>query len=137
MTPIQVLNEILNNCYDAPVLVKPSLVQVLIPKHKASQIDKMMTTLKETSKWISTNIRNSAEKPMSKRLSDELATIMKFSIPKERLPFQPKLEAHFKYQVDIDVDKFNKQCVKSKNKKLMEFAEMLSSKVYTDISRTP
>jgi hypothetical protein len=101
MTPIQVLNEILNNRYNAPMLMKPFLVQVLIPKHKASQIDKMMTTLKETSKWISTNKRNSAEKPMSKRLSEELATIMEFSTPKDRLTFQPKLEVHFKYQLTL------------------------------------
>ncbi len=47
------------------MLQTPFLVQVLIPKHGASQIDKMMTTLKESSKWISTNKRNSAE-----RLSD-------------------------------------------------------------------
>jgi hypothetical protein len=64
--------------------MKPFSVQVLVPKHKASHIDKMMTTLKETSKWISTNKRNSAEKPMSKRLSEELATILEFSTPQNK-----------------------------------------------------
>jgi hypothetical protein len=53
--PIQVLNDILNNDYEAPMLQTPFLVQVLITKHRASQINDMMTMLKENSKWISTN----------------------------------------------------------------------------------
>ncbi len=85
--PIQVLNDILNNDYEAPMLQTPFLVQVLIPKHGASQIDNMMTMLKENSTWISTNKRNSAEKTMAKRLSEELAIIMDFSKPKERSNF--------------------------------------------------
>jgi ribosomal protein S7 len=104
--PIQVLNDILNNDYEAPMLQTPFLVQVIIPKHGASQIDDMMTTFKENSKWISTNKRNSAEKTMAKRLSEELAIIMDFSKPKERSKFRPKLHAKFKYQVDMDSDKF-------------------------------
>ncbi len=84
--PIQVLNDNLNNDYEAPMLQTPFLVQVLIPKHGASQIKDMMTTL---SKWISTNNRNSAEKMMAKRLSEELAIIMDFSKPKERSKFGP------------------------------------------------
>jgi hypothetical protein len=43
---------------------------------------------------------------MSKRQAEDLATIMKFSTPKERLTFRRKLEAPFKYQVDMDVDTF-------------------------------
>ncbi len=81
--PIQVLNDILNNHYQAPMLQTDLLVQVLIPKHEASQINDMMTTLKENSKWISTNKKNLAEKTMAKRLSEELAIIMEFSTPKE------------------------------------------------------
>jgi hypothetical protein len=69
--PIQVLNDILNKDYEAPMLQTPFLVQVLILKHGSSQINSMMTTLKENSKWISTNKRNSAEKTMAKRLSEE------------------------------------------------------------------
>jgi hypothetical protein len=84
------------------------LVQVLIPKHGASQINDMMPTLKENSKWISTNKRNSAEKTMAKRLSEELAIIMDFSKLKERSKFRPKLHAKIKYQVDMDSDKFCK-----------------------------
>jgi hypothetical protein len=68
----------------------------------------MMTMLKENSKWISTNTRNSAEKTMAKRLSEELAIIMEFSTPKERSTFQPKLHAKFKYQVDMDSSKLCK-----------------------------
>ncbi len=82
--PIQVLNDILNNDYEAPMLQTPFLVQVLIHKHRASQINNMMTMLKENSKWISINKRNSAEKTVAKRLSEELAIIMDFSKPKER-----------------------------------------------------
>jgi hypothetical protein len=37
----------------------------------------------------------------------------------------------------MDVDTFNKKCGKNKSKKLMEFAEMLSSKVYTDYINDP
>jgi hypothetical protein len=47
----------------------------------------MMITLKESSIWIPTNKRNSAEKTMAKRLSEELAIIMDFSKPKERSKF--------------------------------------------------
>ncbi len=85
--PIQVLNDILNNDYESPMLQTPFLIQVIIPKYGASQIDDMMTTLKENSKWISTNKRNSAEKTMAKRLSEELAIIVDFSKPKERSKF--------------------------------------------------
>jgi hypothetical protein len=85
--PIQVFNDILNNDYEAPMLQTPFLVQVLIPKLRASQINNMMTTLKENSQWISTNKRNSTEKTIAKRLSEELAIIMDFSKPKERSKF--------------------------------------------------
>jgi hypothetical protein len=107
--PIHVLNDIINNDYEAPMLQTPFLVQVLIPKHRASQINNMMTTPKESSKWISTNKRNSAEKMMAKRLSEKLAIIMDFSKQKERSIFQSKLHAKFKYQVDMDSNKFCKK----------------------------
>jgi hypothetical protein len=74
---------------------------------------------------------------MSKRLAEDLATIMEFSTQKERLTFRLKLEAAFKYQVDMDVDLFDNKCGKSKNKKSIQFAEMLSSKVYTDYIKDP
>ncbi len=48
--PIQLLNDILNNDYEAPMLQTPFLVQVLILKHRASQIDDMMTTLSQNQK---------------------------------------------------------------------------------------
>jgi hypothetical protein len=55
MFPIQVLNAILNGNFDAPMLMNPSLVQVLLPAHTKLQIDALMNTLKESSMWISTN----------------------------------------------------------------------------------
>jgi hypothetical protein len=55
MSPIQVLNAILNGNFDAPMLMNPFLVQVLLPAHKKLQIDALMNTLKESRMWISTN----------------------------------------------------------------------------------
>ncbi len=78
MSPIQVLNAILNGNFNAPMLMNPFLVQVFLPAHKKLQIDTMINTLKESSMWVSTNEKLSAEKPISKQLSDELTTIMEF-----------------------------------------------------------
>jgi hypothetical protein len=63
---MDVLNAILNNQFDAPMLMTAFLVQVLVPKHKNFQIDTLTTTLKQSSMWISTNKKLSAEKPISK-----------------------------------------------------------------------
>jgi hypothetical protein len=137
MSTIQVLNEIFNNRFEATMLMTPFTVQVLIPKHNTSQIDNMITTLKETSKWISTNKRTSAEKPISKRLAEELTTIMTFSTPHQREYFQPKLEAKFKYQVDCDKDKFDKICNKQNGNKWVMLPEMLSSKDFSKYIKDP
>jgi hypothetical protein len=53
-----------------------------------------------------------AEKPISKRLADELTTIMEFSTPHQRNTYWPVPEEHFKYQIDIDKDKFDNVCKK-------------------------
>ncbi len=74
---MNILNAILNNRFDAPMLMTAFLVQVLVPKLKNFQIDTLMTTLKQCSMF-------SAEKPISKRLTDELTTIMEFSTPHQR-----------------------------------------------------
>ncbi len=81
MSPIQVLNAILNGNFDAPILMNLFSVQVLLPAHKKLQIDTLMNTLKESSMWISTNKKLSTEKPISKRLADELTMIMVFPHP--------------------------------------------------------
>jgi hypothetical protein len=78
---MDVLNAILNNRFDAPMLMTAFLVQILVPKHKNFQIDTLMTTLKQSSILISTNKKLSAEKSISKWLADELTTIMGFSTP--------------------------------------------------------
>ena len=52
---MDVLNAILNNLFDAPMLMIAFFVQVLVPKHKNFQIDTLMTTLKQSSMLISTN----------------------------------------------------------------------------------
>jgi ABC-type amino acid transport substrate-binding protein len=49
ISPIQVLNAILNGNLDALMLMNPFLVQVLLPAHKKLQIDALMNTLKESS----------------------------------------------------------------------------------------
>jgi hypothetical protein len=81
---IEVLNEILNGSFNAPMLMNPFSVQLLLPAHKKLQIDASMNTLKESSMWISTNKKLSAEKPISKWLVNELTTIMEFSTPIQR-----------------------------------------------------
>jgi hypothetical protein len=55
MSPIQVLNAILNGNFDALMSMNPFFVQVLLPAHKKLQIDALMNTLKESNMWISTN----------------------------------------------------------------------------------
>jgi hypothetical protein len=70
MSPMDVLNAILNNRFDTPMLMTAFLVQILVPKHKNFQIDTLMTTMKQSSMWISTNKKLSAKKPISKRLAD-------------------------------------------------------------------
>jgi hypothetical protein len=65
MTPLDHLNEIFEGHVEALMLMTPFSVQVLFPKLKNSQIHKMMTTLKETSKRISNNEKLSAEKSIS------------------------------------------------------------------------
>jgi hypothetical protein len=84
MSPIKVLNEILNGSVDAPMLLNPFSVQLLLPAHKKIQIDALMNTLKESSMCISTNKKLSAEKPISKQLVDELKMIMESSTPVQR-----------------------------------------------------
>ncbi len=70
--PIQVLNSILNKEFDAPILMNPFPVhQVLLPSNKKLKIDALMTTLKETSMWISTNKklqRNQSQNSLQKNL---------------------------------------------------------------------
>jgi hypothetical protein len=112
MSPIEVLNEILNGSFDAPMLMNPFLVQVLLPAHKKLQIAALMSTMKESSMWISTNKKLSAEKPISKRLADELTMIMDFSTPVQRNKYRTIPEERFKYQSDVDKNKFEKLCLK-------------------------
>jgi hypothetical protein len=75
MSPIQVLNAILNRDFNAPKLMNPFLIWVLLTAHKKLQVDALMNTLKESIMWILTNKKLSAEKPISKWLADELTMI--------------------------------------------------------------
>jgi hypothetical protein len=107
MSPMDVLNAILNNQFNAPMLMTAFLVQVLLSKNKNFQIVTSMTTLKESSMWVSTNKKLTTEKPILKWLADKLTTIMEFSTPHQRNKYRPVSEEQFKYQVDIDKDKFD------------------------------
>ncbi len=109
---MDILNAILNNQFNAPMLMTSFLVQVLVPKHKNFQIDTLMTTLKQSSMWISTNKKLSADKPILKWLTDELTTIIECSTPHQRNKYWPVPEEQFKYQIDIDKDKFDNVCKK-------------------------
>jgi hypothetical protein len=67
-----------------------------------------MNTLKESSMWISTNKKLSAEKPISKWLADELSMIVKFSTPLQRNKYRPIPEEQFKYQSDVEKISFKR-----------------------------
>jgi hypothetical protein len=60
MSHMDVLNAIFNSQFDAPMLMTAFLVHVIVPKHKNFQINTLMTTLKQSSMWISTNKKLSA-----------------------------------------------------------------------------
>ncbi len=109
MSPIQLLNAILNSNFNAPMLMNLFLVQVLLPAHKILLIDALMNTFKESSMWISTNEKLSAEKPISKRLADELTTITEFSTFLQRNKYRPIPEEQCKYQSDVK-NRFKKLC---------------------------
>jgi hypothetical protein len=116
MSPVEVFNEILKGSFDAPMLMNPFSVQVLLLAHKQLQIDALMNTLNASSMWISTNKKLSAEKPISKWLADELKTIIEFSKPIQRNKYQQIPEKRFKCQSDVDKNKFEMLCKNRTNK---------------------
>jgi hypothetical protein len=86
--------------------------------------------------WISINTKLSAEKPILKRLADELTTIIECSTPHQRNKYWPVPEEQFKYQVDIDKDKFDNIC-KKKEEHWMQYPQVLSSDEYTNYIKYP
>jgi hypothetical protein len=138
MSPIEALNEILNESFDAPMLMNPFSVQLLLPAHKKLQIGALMNTLKEySSMWISTNKKLSAEKPISKRLADELTMIMEFSTPVQRNKYRPIPEEQFKYHSDGDKNKFEKLCSKQSEQSYAQYPGLLASDDYTNYINDP
>jgi hypothetical protein len=111
---MEIGNTILNNQFEATILMTAFLVQVLLPKHNNFQIDTLMNTLKESGMWISINENLSAEKPISKWLADELTTIMELSTPHQRNKYQPDPEEYFRYHNNLEKDKFNNACLKKR-----------------------
>jgi hypothetical protein len=137
MSPIQVLNSILNGDFDAPMLMNPFPVQVLLPSHKKLKIENLMNTLKESSMWISTNKKLSAEKPISKRLANELTKIMEFSTPLQRNKYRHIPEKQFKYQSDVEKSKFEKLCSKQGEQYYAQYPDLLASDEYTNCIKDP
>jgi hypothetical protein len=95
-----------------------------------------MTTLKQSSVWISTNKKLSAEKPISKQLTDELTTIIECSTPHQRNKYRPVPKEQFKYQVDIDKNMFDNVC-KKRGEHWMQYPQVLSSDKYTNYIKDP
>ncbi len=133
---MDVLNAILNKQFDTPMLMTAFSAQLLVPKHKNFPINTLMTMLKQSSMWISTNKKLSAEKPISKRLADILTMIMEFSTPHQGNKYRPVPEEQFKYQVDIDKDKFD-NVWKKKGEHWMQYPQVLSSDNYTNYIKDP
>lgn len=104
--PIEVLNEIINNNFSAKMLPKSFPVQVIYTSNHSCQIQSLFKTLIESSTWISTNKRSSAEKQISTRLSEALQQVMTLSTENERNNFRPKLVHKFKYQRDLSAENF-------------------------------
>jgi hypothetical protein len=86
----------------------------------------------------SQQIRNfSAEKPISKWLADELTMIMEFSTPVQRNKYQPIPEEQFKYQSDVDKNKFEKLCSKQSEESYAQYPGFLASDDYTNYINDP
>ncbi len=137
MSPIQVLNSILNGDFDAPMLMNPFPVQVLLPSHKKLKIDALLNALKGSSMSISTNKTLSAEKSISKWLTDELTKIMEFSTPLQRNKYRPIPEGQFKYQSDVEKSKFEKLCSKQGEQYYAQYPDLLASDEYTNYIKDP
>jgi hypothetical protein len=75
-------------------------------------------------------LKLSAEKPISKQLADELTTIIECSTRHQRNKYWLVSEEQFKYQVDIDKDKFDNIC-KKKGKHWMQTLK------YYQVTSTP
>jgi hypothetical protein len=136
MSPMDVLNAILNNQFNAPMLMTAFLVQVLVPKHKNIQIETLMTTLKQSSMWISTNKKLSAEKPISKQLADKLTTIMGFSTSHQRNKYPPVPEE------DLNIRLTSTKTIlitsaKRRGEHWMQYPQVLSSDKYTNYIKNP
>ncbi len=87
--------------------------------------------------WISTNKKLSAEKPISKRLADELTTIMEVPTPVQRNKYQPIPEEQFKYQDDVDKNKFEKLCSKQSKQSYAQYPGLLASDDYANYINDP
>jgi hypothetical protein len=113
------------------------LIRVFLPAHKKLQIDALLNTLKESSVWISTNKKLSAKKPISKRLADELTTIMEVSTPLQRNKYRPIPEERFKYQSDVEKNMFEKLCLKQGEQYYAQYSGLLAYDDYTNYIKDP
>ena len=72
LSPIQILNSIIKEEFDAPMITNHIQVQILHPKNHQFDIDPSMKILKQMSMWISTNKKLSAEPTISKQLAEDV-----------------------------------------------------------------
>jgi len=135
--PIDVLNEIMDEKFPAKMLTQTFPVQILYPSNDNCQIQPLFDTLVNSSSWISTNKRGSAEKQISTRLSETLIQIMTLSTSNDRQRYRPKLMKQFKYQTDLDADKFQTKMRTEGNENWVQFPDMLSEKEYLTYIANP
>lgn len=135
--PIDVLNEIMDGKFHAKMLTQTFPVQILYPSNDNCQIQPLFDTLVNSSSWISTNKRGSAEKQISTRLSETLFQIMTLSTSDDRQRYRPKLVEQFKYQTDLDADKFQTKMRTEKNENWVQFPDMLLEKQYLTYIANP
>ena len=137
LSPIQVLNSILNGDFDASMLMKSFPVQILVLSKDKLNISTITTTLKAASMWISTNKKLSADKSISKWLAEELTKIMDFSKPTDRNKFRPDCRELFFYQSDLDKTKFEKACLKSSESGCTGYSTLIDCEEFKNYINNP
>jgi hypothetical protein len=138
LSPIIILNSIIKQQYDAPMLKNLMQVQVLYPKNKQVNIVSSMKNLKQMSQWISTNKKLSAEPTISKRLSEGLSEILTLSRASDRNTLRPKfIGDKIVYQTDMELKLFEKKCTVEGEKCAAGFPDILKTDEYSKYIKDP
>ena len=132
MSPMEVLNAILNNWFEAPMLMKCFLVQVLLPKHKHFQTETLMTTLKENSKWIS-QIKNFLQRnQFQKGYQRNLEPLWNSPHLLKDTSSGKHLRQNLSIRLTVIKISLIRTARKGGGKKWVQYPKMLSSKEYTN-----